>query len=96
MVANFTLFMFPGQAQTMNDDKEAKLHIPRAERGDTGKYTIKVANEHGEESADIAVVVLGMALGRSLLNNLLLSYIREINLKCTNISWSLPIAFTLL
>ncbi|RUS77262.1 hypothetical protein EGW08_014976, partial [Elysia chlorotica] len=46
------------RAQTMNDDKEAKLHIPRAERGDTGKYTIKVANIHGEESADIAVVVL--------------------------------------
>ncbi|KAK3703484.1 hypothetical protein RRG08_024788 [Elysia crispata] len=46
------------RAQTMNDDKEAKLHIPRAERGDTGKYTIKVANIYGEESADIAVVVL--------------------------------------
>ena len=47
------------QPQMTSGETQAKLHIPRSERGDTGKYTIKVANQHGEETADIKVVVLG-------------------------------------
>ncbi|XP_055900297.1 twitchin-like isoform X6 [Biomphalaria glabrata] len=46
------------RAQLANDEKEAKLHIPKAERGDTGKYSIKVANKHGDDTAEISVVVL--------------------------------------
>lgn len=55
------------QAQTQNDDKEARLKVAKAERGDTGKYTIKIANLHGEDSADINVIVLGQ-----LINNVAL------------------------
>ncbi|XP_041366543.1 twitchin-like isoform X3 [Gigantopelta aegis] len=44
--------------QMTSGETQAKLHIPRAERGDTGKYTIKVANAHGEDTADIKVIVL--------------------------------------
>ena len=47
------------KAQCANDETEAKMHIPCCERGDTGKYTVKVKNQHGEDEADIAVVVLG-------------------------------------
>ena len=47
------------QAQTMNDETDAKLHIPSAERGDTGKYTVKVKNENGEDEVDLSVIVLG-------------------------------------
>ena len=43
----------------MVNDEEAKLHIPACERGDTGKYSVKVKNEFGEDEAEIAVVVLG-------------------------------------
>ncbi|CAL1540886.1 unnamed protein product, partial [Lymnaea stagnalis] len=46
------------RAQLANDEKEAKLHVPKAERGDTGKYTIKVANKHGEDTAEVSVIVL--------------------------------------
>lgn len=45
--------------ETQSNDKESKLNIARAERGDTGKYSIKVTNPHGEETADINVIVLG-------------------------------------
>jgi hypothetical protein len=34
--------------------------VPVSKRGDTGKYTIKLSNEFGEDSGDINVVVLGM------------------------------------
>ena len=59
------------QAQTQNDDKEARLKVAKAERGDTGKYTIKVANAHGEDSADINVVVLGQFLIVVMLSQLI-------------------------
>ena len=56
MWTNLTFVCF--QAKQTNSETEAKLNIPRAERGDTGKYTIKVSNPHGEHSADVNVVVL--------------------------------------
>ncbi|XP_059156398.1 twitchin-like isoform X4 [Physella acuta] len=46
------------RAELTNDEKEAKLHIPKSERGDTGKYTVKVANKHGEDTAEVSVIVL--------------------------------------
>ncbi|KAK3103159.1 hypothetical protein FSP39_016894 [Pinctada imbricata] len=46
------------RADCTNTEDEAKLHIPKSERGDTGKYTITVTNESGTQSADIPVVVL--------------------------------------
>ncbi|XP_014665457.1 PREDICTED: twitchin-like isoform X3 [Priapulus caudatus] len=41
-----------------NDDDDAKLHIPRCVRDDTGDYTIKLKNEFGEDTGDIKVIVL--------------------------------------
>ncbi|KAL8579176.1 hypothetical protein ACOMHN_010760 [Nucella lapillus] len=46
------------RAQTQHDEEEARLRVGKAERGDTGTYTIKVANAHGEDTADVRVVVL--------------------------------------
>ncbi|XP_071104533.1 twitchin-like isoform X3 [Haliotis cracherodii] len=46
------------RARKTNTETEAKLNIPRSVRGDTGKYTIKVKNAHGEDCADVNVVVL--------------------------------------
>ncbi|ESO91796.1 hypothetical protein LOTGIDRAFT_91265, partial [Lottia gigantea] len=48
----------PGRVQTTSDEKQAKFHIPRSQRSDTGKYKVKVSNEMGEEEADINIVVL--------------------------------------
>ena len=62
------------QAQTQNDDKEARLKVAKAERGDTGKYTIKVANAHGEDSADINVIVLGQFLTAVMLPQRIISF----------------------
>lgn len=45
-----------------NDEDNAKLHIPRCERDDTGDYTIKLKNEFGEDTGDIKVIVLGKHL----------------------------------
>lgn len=50
------------QATTSNTDEDAKLEIPRAERGDTGKYQIKVENENGSDTAEVPVIVLGRLL----------------------------------
>ena len=47
------------QATMTNDDDNAKFEIPRSERGDTGKYTIALKNEFGEDEGDINVIVLG-------------------------------------
>lgn len=41
-----------------NDDDEAKLFKPKAERGDSGKYEVKLANSEGEDSIPINVIVL--------------------------------------
>ncbi|XP_021346443.1 twitchin-like isoform X8 [Mizuhopecten yessoensis] len=46
------------RAGTSNNEDSAKLNVPKAERGDTGKYTVTVSNESGTHSADIPVVVL--------------------------------------
>ncbi|XP_069132543.1 twitchin-like isoform X11 [Argopecten irradians] len=46
------------RAATSNTEDAAKLNVPKAERGDTGKYTVTVSNESGTHSADIPVVVL--------------------------------------
>ena len=53
------IFVFK-QAQCTNSEEEAKLHIPKCERNDTGKYTITVSNQYGMQSADVPVVVLGV------------------------------------
>ena len=43
-----------------DDEEEAKVHYPVSQRGDSGVYTVKVSNPHGEDSGDIKVTVLGM------------------------------------
>lgn len=40
-------------------EDRAVLLIPSAVRGDTGKYAIHAKNEHGEDTGDFRVVVLG-------------------------------------
>lgn len=50
------------QATTSNTDDEAKLEIPKAARGDSGKYVVQVENEHGSDTAEIPVIVLGKCL----------------------------------
>lgn len=47
------------QAKCTSSEEDAKLHVDKAERGDTGKYTITVTNESGSMSADVNVIVLG-------------------------------------
>ena len=39
--------------------EQALLHIPKAERGNTGKYTLTLKNPSGTVSGDITVTVLG-------------------------------------
>ena len=39
-------------------DETVTLEIPRCDRTDAGKYTIKASNAHGEQSADFNVIVL--------------------------------------
>ncbi|KAH3877136.1 hypothetical protein DPMN_000993, partial [Dreissena polymorpha] len=46
------------RASTTNTDDACTLEIPKAERGDTGKYTVTVENENGTDSAEIPVIVL--------------------------------------
>jgi hypothetical protein len=43
--------------QTNND--KALLSIPKAVRGDTGKYNLKLKNDSGVADVDIKVIVLG-------------------------------------
>ncbi len=42
-----------------NGEEDAKLGIPVSKRDDTGKYTICLKNEYGEDEGDIEVIVLG-------------------------------------
>ncbi|XP_071120619.1 twitchin-like isoform X18 [Mytilus edulis] len=46
------------RAKCTSSEEDAKLHVDKAERGDTGKYTITVTNESGSMSADVNVIVL--------------------------------------
>ena len=41
-----------------NNDEEAKLLKPVAQRGDTGNYEVKLQNSEGEDSIPIKVIVL--------------------------------------
>ena len=41
------------------NDKLAKLIITKAVRADTGRYTIRLENSSGTETADCEVIVLG-------------------------------------
>ena len=43
--------------QTTND--KALLSIPKAKRGDTGKYKLQLKNDSGVVDTDINVVVVG-------------------------------------
>ena len=42
-----------------SEEELAQLHIPAAERGDTGKFAITATNAYGEETGIISVIVLG-------------------------------------
>ena len=55
------------QATTSNTEDEALFEIPKAERGDTGKYTVLVENEHGSDTVDIPVTVLGKCYSKETL-----------------------------
>ncbi|XP_076471204.1 twitchin-like [Babylonia areolata] len=46
------------RAQTQTDGKSTRLNVAKAERGDTGRYTIRVENPHGHDSADVNIIVL--------------------------------------
>ncbi|XP_052825204.1 twitchin isoform X2 [Octopus bimaculoides] len=46
------------RAETTNSETDAKLYVPCAERGDSGKYTVNISNPLGTDTADIQVVVL--------------------------------------
>ena len=47
------------QVEKKNDEENIKLHVPVSVRGDTGKYTVTLKNDHGEDQGDINVIVLG-------------------------------------
>ena len=47
------------RTQITQTDKLAKLVITKAVRGDTGKYTIRLVNDSGSETAECEVIVLG-------------------------------------
>ena len=47
------------QVNQENDEEVAKIDVPVAQRGDTGKYKIKLKNANGEDTGDINVIVLG-------------------------------------
>ena len=40
-------------------EENTVLDVPVARRDDTGKYTIALKNEYGEDEGDINVIVLG-------------------------------------
>lgn len=47
------------KAQIDGNDDEVKLHIPSAQRSDSGKYNLKLSNDFGEDEANFDVIVLG-------------------------------------
>ena len=57
----------PGdKATVVNQEYHCTLTYKDAVRKDSGIYTITVTNEHGSDTADIDVVVLGMLLNTSI------------------------------
>lgn len=47
------------QVELENDEENAKLHCPKAQRSDTGKYKVKLSNKYGDDEGEIKVIVLG-------------------------------------
>ena len=47
------------QCTQESGEENAKLRIPSARREDTGKFSIKLKNEFGEDEGDINVTVIG-------------------------------------
>jgi Immunoglobulin I-set domain len=45
--------------QQQNGEELAQLHVPIAQRSDTGKYAITVSNPFGQDTGTINVIVLG-------------------------------------
>ena len=56
--SRYPMYSF-SQVEQSNSDDNLLMRIPVSKRSDTGKYTVKVRNENGEESHDINVNVLG-------------------------------------
>ena len=52
-----TLFF---QIEKENGEENIKLRVPVSKRTDTGKYTVALKNDFGEDTGDISVTVLGM------------------------------------
>ena len=47
------------QINVDSGEENTVLDVPVARRDDTGKYTIALKNEYGEDEGDINVIVLG-------------------------------------
>lgn len=47
------------RVQLDGNDDEVQLHVPSAQRSDSGKYNLKLSNEFGEDEANFDVIVLG-------------------------------------
>lgn len=66
-------------------DKLAKLVITKAVRADTGRYTIRLVNSSGTETADCEVIVLGPpSKPRGPLE------VKEVTKSSVTLSWSPP------
>ncbi|CAC5416635.1 unnamed protein product [Mytilus coruscus] len=72
------------RAKCTSSEEDAKLHVDKAEQGDTGKYTITVTNESGSMSADVNVNVL-FAAGAPGTPNL-----HKITPNSAELSWTKP------
>ena len=67
-------------------DKLAKLVITKAVRADTGRYTIRLVNSSGTETADCEVIVLGPpSKPRGPLE------VKEVTKSSVTLSWSPPL-----
>lgn len=49
----------PQTAKITDTEELTGLDIPSTVRGDSGKYKIHLANDYGEDEADINVIVMG-------------------------------------
>ena len=73
------------RSQMTLTDKLAKLVIIKAVRGDTGRYTIRLVNSSGTETAECEVIVLGPpSKPRGPLE------VKEVTKSSVTLSWSPP------
>lgn len=52
----------PATAKITDTEELTGIDIPKTVRGDTGKYKVHLANEYGEDSTEISVIVMGKCL----------------------------------